>query len=107
MLQSFKFQVSGLIPLKTWLPIAVFGILWLDLIRQLSYTWETNEQYAYGWFVPLLALGLFLKKWPTRPGSETRSQKSVVSRPLSGFRFQVSSFIPAFLLSAFYFLLCI
>jgi len=53
--------------LRAWLPLSAFAVLWLDLIRQLSYTWSTNEQYAYGWFVPILALGLFLKKWPTRP----------------------------------------
>ena len=52
---------------KLWLPLAAFAVLWLDLIRQLSYTWDTNEQYAYGWFVPLLALGLFLRRWTTRP----------------------------------------
>jgi len=50
-----------------FLPLTAFAVLWLDLIRQLSYVWRTNEQYAYGWFVPILALGLFLKKWPTRP----------------------------------------
>ena len=53
--------------IKTWLPFALFGVLWCDLIRQLSYHWEANEQYAYGWFVPLLAIGLFWKKWITRP----------------------------------------
>jgi exosortase len=62
--QAAKPRASAL---KTWLPIAVFSILWADLIRQLSYMWSTNEQYAYGWFVPILAFGLFLKKWPTRP----------------------------------------
>jgi len=25
---------------KVWLPIALFGGLWADLVRQLSYTWE-------------------------------------------------------------------
>ena len=49
------------------LPLALFSILWLDLIHQLSYVWSTNEQYAYGWFVPIFALGLFIKKWPSRP----------------------------------------
>jgi exosortase len=53
--------------LKPWLPLVLFSILWLDLIRQLSYEWSSNEQYAYGWFVPLLALGLFCRKWSTRP----------------------------------------
>ena len=58
------------------LPLAAFALLWLDLIRQLSYVWRANEQYAYGWFVPLLALGLFVKKWPLRPQGESRKQKA-------------------------------
>ena len=75
------------------LPLAAFSLLWLDLCRQLSYTWETNEQYAYGWFVPILALGLFIKKWPSRPlpglqdygttGQQVSGPESVVSGPLS------------------------
>jgi exosortase len=54
-------------PWSVVLPLAAFSLLWFDLCRQLSYVWQTNEQYAYGWFVPILALGLFLKKWPDRP----------------------------------------
>jgi exosortase len=56
--------------LKTWLPFMVFGILWVDLIRQLSYMWSTNEQYAYGWFVPLFALGLLWKRSLTKPAPQ-------------------------------------
>ena len=55
------------------LPLALFGILWADLIRQLSYEWSTNEQYAYGWFVPLLALGLLWKRWTTRPAAQPQA----------------------------------
>lgn len=54
-------------PVVLWSGIALFAILWVDLCRQLSYTWETNEQYAYGWFVPFLAVALFIRRWPTRP----------------------------------------
>ena len=52
------------------LPLAIFAILWADLIRQLSYEWSTNEQYAYGWFVPFFALALFWRRWMTRPSPE-------------------------------------
>jgi exosortase len=52
---------------STFAAFIAFIALWADLIRQLSYTWSTNEQYAYGWFVPILALGLLARKWPTRP----------------------------------------
>ena len=65
-------QLSTAAPLRAsalnrWLPVFLFAILWADLVRQLSYTWDTNEQYAYGWFVPFLALALFWRRWATRP----------------------------------------
>src|SRR5437762_92780 len=53
--------------LKSAIPLALFGVLWLDLIRQLSYQWSTNEQYSYGWFVPIFALGLLWRRWVCRP----------------------------------------
>jgi exosortase len=59
--------------LKAWLPVILFGVLWADLVRQLSYTWETSEQYAFGWFVPFLGLALFLKRWLTRPVAQSQS----------------------------------
>ena len=34
---------------------------WTLLIYQLSVTWETNEQYAHGYLVPLLCLFMVLK----------------------------------------------
>jgi exosortase len=55
------------------LPIALFAVLWADLVRQLSYTWEANEQYAYGWFVPFFALALFWKRWWIRPTAQPQT----------------------------------
>jgi len=81
-------------PLSAFLPLALFSVLWIDLIRQLSYQWSTNEQYAYGRFVPFLALGLLLKKWPDRPAPCPPS--SVIRHPLPAPRaqFLLSAFIP-------------
>jgi exosortase len=42
-------------------------ILWLLVFNALRVDWTTNPQYAYGWFVPLLTLGLFLFRWATKP----------------------------------------
>lgn len=53
------------------LSLAVFAVLWVDLVRQLSYTWDTNEQYAYGWFVPFQALALFWRRWLIRPAPQS------------------------------------
>lgn len=47
--------------------LLVFSVLWVDLIRLLSFEWESNEQYSYGWFVPFLAAYLFWWRWRTRP----------------------------------------
>lgn len=70
---------------RQWWPVGLFSVLWLDLIRQLSYQWSNSEQYAYGWFVPLLALGLFLRKWSTRP--RDRSQYGVeLLKPIAAER---------------------
>ncbi|MGO8931010.1 MAG: exosortase/archaeosortase family protein [Limisphaerales bacterium] len=49
------------------LPLALFSVLWLNLVRELCFQWSTREQYAFGWFVPLLALGLFWRRWTNRP----------------------------------------
>jgi exosortase len=100
--------------LKVWLPIALFAVLWADLVRQLSYTWEANEQYAYGWFVPFLALALFWRRWLDRPVPSQPSAFSARSRffgvQLSPFTFSWPVKCPPTslgLLSAFCFLLCL
>jgi len=51
----------------TLLPVVLFSLLWLDLIRLLSVQWATREQYAYGWFVPLLTAALLWRRWLDRP----------------------------------------
>lgn len=58
--------------LKTWLPIILFGVLWADLVRQLSYEWAAREQYAYGWFVPFFAVALLGRRWLDRPAPNGR-----------------------------------
>jgi exosortase len=65
--------------MRLWLPLALFSVLWLDLCRQLSYVWQTNEQYAYGWFVPVLAAALFWRRWLNRPAPAVIGHWSVVS----------------------------
>src|ERR1017187_1173661 len=49
------------------LPLLLFGVLWADLVRQLSYEWAAREQYAYGWFVPFFAAALLWRRWADRP----------------------------------------
>ena len=65
-----------------WLPMALFAVLWVDLVRQLSHTWEAREQYSYGWFVPFFAVYLFWRRWLDRPaawvGKPSRGLTSLV-----------------------------
>ena len=67
---------------RRWLPLAVFSVLWLDLIRLLSTQWEAREQYAYGWFVPFFAAALLWRRWLDRPGEnrESRKQKAEIAK---------------------------
>lgn len=45
---------------------APFALLWLILLNELRGEWTVNPQYGYGWVVPLLALGLLLRRWSDR-----------------------------------------
>jgi len=55
-----------------WFPLLLFGVLWADLVRQLSYEWAAREQYAYGWFVPFFAVALLWRRWLDRPAPSSR-----------------------------------
>ncbi len=62
-----------------WISILTFLFLWADLIRNLSSTWSTNPQYAYGWTVPALSLFLLWECWITRPApAPARSQRGAI-----------------------------
>ena len=51
-----------------WLiALAVFGLIWVELITQLKPEWWLNPQYNYGLIVPLLAVYLFSKRCRSRP----------------------------------------
>src|SRR5215471_20287447 len=54
------------------LPIALFSLIWFELINQLKPEWWLNPQYNYGLIVPLLAVYLFWKRWRTRPTPSER-----------------------------------
>jgi exosortase len=44
-------------------PLALFSLL----IWHLSFFWEVNPQYNYGWVVPGVAIYLFVRRWRSRP----------------------------------------
>jgi exosortase len=85
--------VSAPIAKKTgWLIMLVaFGLIWLELINQLKAEWWLNPQYNYGLVVPLLALYLFWKRWPSRPSPGTRTTTAV---PVALILFCAALFLP-------------
>ena len=50
-----------------WLVVAVFGLIWLELISRLRFEWTINPQYGYGWTVPFLAAYLFWRRVESAP----------------------------------------
>ena len=91
------------------LPLLLFGVLWADLVRQLSYEWAAREQYAYGWFVPFFAAALLWRRWLDRPAPQLSPFN--FPRPVKSSAREVLSLLHRTtslgLLSAFCFLLCL
>src|SRR5437879_2615744 len=67
-------------PMRFVAIVVFLATLWLILWRQLSGEWSVNDQYSYGWFVPLFALVLFWLRWEDAPRSEFR---------ISNFEFRI------------------
>lgn len=63
--------------LKWFLPLLMMGAVWFAVIRILWCDWMHDPQYSYGSLVPLLALGLLLKRWEDRPNTETSSRLAI------------------------------
>ena len=54
-------------PAIAWFPVAVFGLVWLEVISRLRFEWSINPQYSYGWAVPILAAYIFWRRWEVAP----------------------------------------
>ena len=50
-----------------WFPLAIFALVWLEVISRLRFEWTINPQYGYGWAVPLLAAYIFWRRWQNAP----------------------------------------
>jgi exosortase len=50
--------------------LCVLALCWGLAFDALRVDWAINPQYHYGWFVPLLALGLFRFRWSSRPSPD-------------------------------------
>ena len=60
--------------LKWGLLVLPLGYLWFHLIDNLRLEWSTNPQYSYGLVVPLLMLGLLMRRWQNLEGRPSCSE---------------------------------
>src|ERR1044071_4917533 len=59
----------------SWFPLAVFALVWIELISRLRFEWSINPQYSYGWIVPFLAAYSFWRRYENaRPPSPPESR---------------------------------
>ena len=58
-----------------------FGYLWFRLIDNLRLEWGSNPQYSFGWVVPLLVVGMLIRRWHQASG---RFLSSEAMRPWLG-----------------------
>lgn len=81
-----------------WVLLAVpLGYLWFELINNLRLEWATNPQYSYGLVVPLLAAGLFLRRWQNTenrsPSRAFKAKQVILFCALLGFLYLPSRLI--------------
>jgi exosortase len=79
---------------------ALLAYLWFRLIDHLRIEWSLNEQYAYGWAVPILCAWLLWRRWRSQGQKiEVGSSKFVISYLPSSI-FHLLSPISAFIFAA-------
>ncbi len=70
-------EAKGLVPAATagrelpWISWGLLVVAGCVVLFPLSYAWSYLENYAYGWWVPLLAVFVFSERWVTRPAPES------------------------------------
>ncbi len=61
--------------MRTTVTVVFLATLWAGLWRHLSGEWSVNDQYSYGWFVPLFAIVLFWLRFEDAPQLRARSEE--------------------------------
>jgi len=71
---------SNLQLMKNYLFVLPLAYLWFLVFDSVRLEWTTNPQYSYGWFVPILMIGLLLKNWQSGKNSLSSNEQTNVSR---------------------------
>lgn len=76
-----------------WILILLpIGYFWFRLVNNLWPEWMTDPQYSYGLLVPLLCVGLLIRRWTSFTGAG-RQQSEVASHRLIIFLFAILAFL--------------
>ena len=91
-------RVRGSMTIVKWAVVVLpLAYLWFRLINNLRIEWSTNPQYSFGWIVPILCLGLLVRRWQSLPAiGDPNAEGFVASRfgfLLSTFCFSVLAFL--------------
>ena len=70
------------LPWASWACLLLAGVV---ILFPLSYAWSYEENYAYGWWVPLLASFVFFERWATRPASVPPQREPGIVRFIAGW----------------------
>lgn len=50
-----------------WWAFGALAALWVVIVLELRFEWNSSSPYSYGIFIPVLALYFFVREWQTRP----------------------------------------
>jgi exosortase len=75
-------------------------LLWLQLFWVLVPTWRNGEYYSYGWFVPVLAVGLAWRRWqllvPSASQGAALEQQDLAVVGMPGNETRLAGWVAAF-----------
>src|SRR3954468_10196290 len=62
--------------------IGMLALLWGRFLATLVFDWKVDPQYAYGWFIPVLALVLLATRWSSLPETRPPTQRAWLYAPI-------------------------
>lgn len=68
---------------QDWLPLVMAVGLWMPAMIAASYAWREGEYYDYGWFVPVAACWLMIRRWRGLAGAVTLPPRWVLAVALA------------------------
>jgi|GEM_PF-1607796 len=66
---------SATVPVQPWASWGCLLLAGVVVLFPLSYAWSYQENYSFGWWVPLLALFAFSERWSNRPAPEPTGRR--------------------------------